>query len=202
MESISETILPVTVRRFLAVGSQRMPLELVAGERGLDRRIEEPVINRPAFALTGFYRQILPPGGAVLAGQTTASEFGGVNLTRTVLHGTTHNPWQHDRTPGGLDADGPAARAGDECGEDERRGAPDHGRGERDARPEGTEPAVRDEERVRGARRLPRGARAAEEHGGAVDGEREREAHAGGAERTSRASAAAASFGSGFTPGS
>ena len=34
-------------------------------------------------------------GGAVLAGQTTASEFGGVNVTRTVLHGTTHNPWQH-----------------------------------------------------------------------------------------------------------
>ncbi len=34
-------------------------------------------------------------------GQTTASEFGGVNLTRTVLNGTTHNPWQHGTTPGG-----------------------------------------------------------------------------------------------------
>ena len=34
-------------------------------------------------------------GGAVLVGQTTASEFGGVNLTRTVLNGTTHNPWQY-----------------------------------------------------------------------------------------------------------
>jgi Asp-tRNA(Asn)/Glu-tRNA(Gln) amidotransferase A subunit family amidase len=40
-------------------------------------------------------------GGAVLAAQTTASEFGGVNVTRTVLHGTTHNPWEHGRTPGG-----------------------------------------------------------------------------------------------------
>ena len=39
-------------------------------------------------------------GGAVLVGQTTASEFGGVNVTRTVLNGTTHNPWQHGRTPG------------------------------------------------------------------------------------------------------
>lgn len=40
-------------------------------------------------------------GGAVLAAQCTSSEFGGVNLTRTVLHGATHNPWQQGRTPGG-----------------------------------------------------------------------------------------------------
>ena len=39
--------------------------------------------------------------GAVLVGLTTASEFGGVNLTRTHLNGTTGNPWQADRTPGG-----------------------------------------------------------------------------------------------------
>ncbi|MEK7426260.1 MAG: amidase [Actinomycetota bacterium] len=51
-------------------------------------------------------------GGAVLAGQTTASEFGGVNLTRTVLHGSTHNPWQHDRTPGGSSGGSAAAVAG------------------------------------------------------------------------------------------
>ncbi|MCB0969358.1 MAG: amidase, partial [Ilumatobacter sp.] len=40
-------------------------------------------------------------GGAVLVGQTTASEFGGVNLTRTLLNGTTRNPWRTDATPGG-----------------------------------------------------------------------------------------------------
>ena len=51
-------------------------------------------------------------GGAVLAGQTTASEFGGVNVTRTVLHGTTHNPWQHGRTPGGSSGGSAAAVAG------------------------------------------------------------------------------------------
>ncbi len=51
-------------------------------------------------------------GGAVLAGQTTASEFGGVNLTRTVLNGTTHNPWQHGRTPGGSSGGTAAAVAG------------------------------------------------------------------------------------------
>jgi aspartyl-tRNA(Asn)/glutamyl-tRNA(Gln) amidotransferase subunit A len=51
-------------------------------------------------------------GGAVLVGQTTASEFGGVNLTRTVLNGTTHNPWQHGRTPGGSSGGTAAAVAG------------------------------------------------------------------------------------------
>ena len=51
-------------------------------------------------------------GGAVLAGQTTASEFGGVNVTRTVLNGTTHNPWQHGRTPGGSSGGTAAAVAG------------------------------------------------------------------------------------------
>jgi aspartyl-tRNA(Asn)/glutamyl-tRNA(Gln) amidotransferase subunit A len=51
-------------------------------------------------------------GGAVLAAQTTASEFGGVNVTRTVLHGTTHNPWQHGRTPGGSSGGSAAAVAG------------------------------------------------------------------------------------------
>lgn len=51
-------------------------------------------------------------GGAVLVGQTTASEFGGVNVTRTKLHGTTHNPWQQGRTPGGSSGGTAAAVAG------------------------------------------------------------------------------------------
>ena len=51
-------------------------------------------------------------GGVVLAAQTTASEFGGVNYTRTRLHGTTHNPWQLDRTPGGSSGGSAAAVAG------------------------------------------------------------------------------------------
>ena len=50
--------------------------------------------------------------GAVLVGQTTASEFGGVNVTRTVLHGTTHNPWRNGRTPGGSSGGSAAAVAG------------------------------------------------------------------------------------------
>lgn len=51
-------------------------------------------------------------GGAVLAGQTTASEFGGVNLTRTLLHGVTRNPWDPTRTPGGSSGGSAAAVAG------------------------------------------------------------------------------------------
>ncbi|MGQ0802413.1 MAG: amidase family protein, partial [Actinomycetota bacterium] len=39
--------------------------------------------------------------GAVLPGLTTSSEFGGVNLTRTNLHGATRNPWNVEHTPGG-----------------------------------------------------------------------------------------------------
>ena len=50
--------------------------------------------------------------GAVLVGMTTASEFGGVNLTRTVLNGITANPWHHDRTPGGSSGGTAAAVAG------------------------------------------------------------------------------------------
>ncbi|HUF33794.1 MAG TPA: amidase [Acidimicrobiales bacterium] len=54
----------------------------------------------------------LRDAGAVLVGMTTASEFGGVNLTRTVLNGITRNPWQPDRTPGGSSGGTASAVAG------------------------------------------------------------------------------------------
>jgi Asp-tRNA(Asn)/Glu-tRNA(Gln) amidotransferase A subunit family amidase len=50
--------------------------------------------------------------GAVLAAQTTASEFGGINCTSTELHGTTRNPWDLARTPGGSSGGAAAAVAG------------------------------------------------------------------------------------------
>lgn len=56
--------------------------------------------------------QRLQDAGAVLAGLTTASEFGGVNVTRTVLNGATHNPWRQGRTPGGSSGGSAAAVAG------------------------------------------------------------------------------------------
>ncbi|MFY8238403.1 MAG: amidase, partial [Ilumatobacteraceae bacterium] len=50
--------------------------------------------------------------GANHFGLTTASEYGGVNVTRTVLNGVTRNPWNLERTPGGSSGGGAAAVAG------------------------------------------------------------------------------------------
>ena len=71
-----------------------------------------PFADQIATATSTMVHRIRDLGGAVLAGQTTASEFGGVNVTRTVLHGTTRNPWQLDRTPGGSSGGSAAAVAG------------------------------------------------------------------------------------------
>jgi aspartyl-tRNA(Asn)/glutamyl-tRNA(Gln) amidotransferase subunit A len=57
-------------------------------------------------------QRIRDRGGAVLTGLTTASEFGGVNLTRTELNGITRNPWDVSRTPGGSSGGSAAAVAG------------------------------------------------------------------------------------------
>jgi Asp-tRNA(Asn)/Glu-tRNA(Gln) amidotransferase A subunit family amidase len=54
----------------------------------------------------------LRAAGAVLVGQTTASEFGGINCTSTKIHGTTTNPWHRERTPGGSSGGSAAAVAG------------------------------------------------------------------------------------------
>ena len=51
-------------------------------------------------------------GGVVPVGATTASEFGGLNVSVTKLHGVTHNPWQHGRTVGGSSSGSAAAVAG------------------------------------------------------------------------------------------
>jgi len=66
-----------------------------------DDEASVPLRDRIATHTTAQVQRIRDIGGAILAAQTTSSEFGGVNLTRTVLHGVTRNPWQHDRTPGG-----------------------------------------------------------------------------------------------------
>lgn len=54
----------------------------------------------------------LRAAGAIIAAQTTASEFGGINCTNTKLHGTTRNPWNLERTPGGSSGGSAAAVAG------------------------------------------------------------------------------------------
>ena len=54
----------------------------------------------------------LRDAGAVLVGQTTASEFGGINCTYTRLHGATSNPYDLDRTPGGSSGGSAASVSG------------------------------------------------------------------------------------------
>ncbi len=56
--------------------------------------------------------RFIGPGGAVPVGLTTASEFGGLNVSVTKLNGVTHNPWRHGRTAGGSSAGSASAVAG------------------------------------------------------------------------------------------
>lgn len=51
-------------------------------------------------------------GGIVPVGLTTASEFGGLNVSVTRLNGVTHNPWRWGRTAGGSSGGSGAAVAG------------------------------------------------------------------------------------------
>ena len=44
-----------TVADFYEAGREALSLTLVAGGENMDRRIEEPIVNRPGLALTGFY---------------------------------------------------------------------------------------------------------------------------------------------------
>ena len=50
--------------------------------------------------------------GVVPVGLTTASEFGGLNVSVTKLNGVTHNPWRHGRTVGGSSGGSAAAVVG------------------------------------------------------------------------------------------
>ncbi len=86
--------------------------ELTKVEGWPDTDASVPLKDRVATQTSTMVQRIVERGGAVLAGQTTASEFGGVNLTRTVLHGATHNPWQHGTTPGGSSGGSASAVAG------------------------------------------------------------------------------------------
>jgi aspartyl-tRNA(Asn)/glutamyl-tRNA(Gln) amidotransferase subunit A len=85
-------------------------LDRVAGWPASDASV--PLRERVADHTSTLVRRLVDDAGVVLAGQTTSSEFGGVNLTRTVLHGATANPWDRTRTPGGSSGGSAAAVAG------------------------------------------------------------------------------------------
>ena len=44
-----------TIADFLEAGKESLSLELVAGGENMWRKVEEPIVNRPGLALTGFY---------------------------------------------------------------------------------------------------------------------------------------------------
>ncbi len=68
--------------------------------------------DRVATRTSTIVQRFTGRGGAVPVGLTTASEFGGLNVSVTRLNGVTHNPWQHGRTTGGSSAGSSAAVAG------------------------------------------------------------------------------------------
>ncbi len=71
-----------------------------------------PFADRKATYTGTMVNRLIERGGANHFGLTTASEFGGVNVTRTVLNGVTRNPWNLERTPGGSSGGGAAGVAG------------------------------------------------------------------------------------------
>lgn len=68
--------------------------------------------DRVATYSSRCYERLVERGGIVPIGQTTASEFGGLNVSVTKINGVTHNPWQHGRTVGGSSSGAAAAVAG------------------------------------------------------------------------------------------
>ena len=68
--------------------------------------------DRTASYTSTMLTRLFEAGGANPVGLTTASEFGGLNVSTTKLNGTTHNPWQHGRTAGGSSGGSAAAVAG------------------------------------------------------------------------------------------
>jgi Asp-tRNA(Asn)/Glu-tRNA(Gln) amidotransferase A subunit family amidase len=68
--------------------------------------------GRVATATSHHVERLLRRGGVVPVGATTASEFGGLNVSVTKINGVTHNPWRHGRTVGGSSSGSSAAVAG------------------------------------------------------------------------------------------
>src|SRR5262245_20023342 len=84
-------------------------LEMVAGWPATEASVA--LADRVA-SYTSTQVQRLDAAGVVKVGQTAASEFGGLNVSITKLHGVTHNPWRPGRTAGGSSGGSAAAVAG------------------------------------------------------------------------------------------
>jgi HPr kinase/phosphorylase len=85
---MSKAIHGITVAHFFDTYGEKLKLELVTGREGLHRLIREPAINRPALALTGFFKyfankRIQVLGAAEMTFLRTLPE----EVQRTVLNG-------------------------------------------------------------------------------------------------------------------
>lgn len=90
---------PVTVKELVRVRGW----PTLMGSRLVDPR-QDWDVDAPAPAR-------LREAGAVLVGQSTSSEYGWKGVTDSPLHGTTRNPWDPERTPGGSSGGAGAAVA-------------------------------------------------------------------------------------------
>ncbi len=97
-------------RPFGGVPTGIKQLEPVAGWPFTEasRVYADRVADRTSHHVERLFRR----GGVVPVGQTTASEFGGLNVSVSKLNGVTHNPWRHGRTVGGSSSGSAAAVAG------------------------------------------------------------------------------------------
>ncbi len=68
--------------------------------------------DRVAGYTSTMVERLTGDGGANAVGLTTASEFGGLNISITKLNGICHNPWAQGRTAGGSSGGSAAAVAG------------------------------------------------------------------------------------------
>lgn len=57
----------------------------------------------------------LKAAGAIVVGKTNAPEFGYTAITKNLVYGATHNPWDLECTPGGSSGGSSAAIAGQTC---------------------------------------------------------------------------------------
>jgi aspartyl-tRNA(Asn)/glutamyl-tRNA(Gln) amidotransferase subunit A len=68
--------------------------------------------GRRASYTSHHIQRLFDRGGVVPVGSTTASEFGGLNVSVTKINGVTHNPWRRGRTVGGSSGGSAAAVSG------------------------------------------------------------------------------------------
>jgi len=78
----------ITVAHFFETYGPRLKLEIISGDDGLHRLIREPAINRPALALTGFFKYFANKRIQVLgAAEMTFLRTLPADVQRSVLNG-------------------------------------------------------------------------------------------------------------------